>query len=135
MKVVVVASEAVPFAKTGGLADVAGALPRALAARGHEASLILPNYRRAARCGLRLASTGLTVQVPIGSRQVEGGILAAELPGSAARAFLIDQPEYFDRDELYGRQGVDFLDNCEAVPVLFAGDPGGDSPARPAAPT
>ena len=119
MKVVVVASEAVPFAKTGGLADVAGALPRALAARGHEASLILPNYRRATRCGLTLTPTGHTFRVPIGSRHVEGRILAADLPGSSARAYLIDQPAYYDRDELYGRQGVDFLDNCERF-LFFA---------------
>lgn len=113
MKVVVVASEAVPFAKTGGLADVAGALPRALATRGHEASLIVPNYRRASLSGLALTPTGVTFHVPIGSREVAGRILVADLPGSTARAYLIDQPAYYDRDELYGRHGVDFLDNCE----------------------
>jgi starch synthase len=119
MKIVVVASEAVPFAKTGGLADVAGALPRALAARGHQTSLILPLYRRASRCGLALEPTGHTFRVPIGSREVEGRIVTAQLPGSSALAYLIDQPAYYDRDELYGRQGVDFLDNCERF-LFFA---------------
>lgn len=113
MKVAVIASEAVPFAKTGGLADVAGALPRALAKLGHEATLFLPRYRRAQHAGVPLTPTGHRIRVPIGSREVEGRILAAELPGSTARAFLIDQPAYFDRDELYGRKGSDFPDNCE----------------------
>ncbi|WP_457595302.1 glycogen/starch synthase, partial [Hydrogenimonas sp.] len=44
LKILFAASEAVPFAKTGGLADVAGALPRALAALGHEVALVLPRY-------------------------------------------------------------------------------------------
>jgi starch synthase len=113
MKVVVVASEAVPFAKTGGLADVAGALPRALARLGHEATLILPLYRKAAQAGIPLEDTGHVVRVPVGSRQVEGRIIAASLPGTTSKAFLIDHPGYFDRDELYGRNGSDFPDNCE----------------------
>src|SRR4051812_603309 len=113
MRILTIASEAVPFAKTGGLADVAGALPVALASLGHEATLILPRYREASRSGLALTPTGRRLRVPIGSRDVEGRIIAADLPGSTARAFLIDQPAYFDRDELYGRQGVDFPDNCE----------------------
>lgn len=113
MKVVVVASEGVPFAKTGGLADVAGALPRALAARGHDASLIMPLYRRSTRAGVTLTLTDHRVSVPVGSRTVEGRIVVAELPGSKAKAYLIDHPGYFDRDDLYGQRGVDFADNSE----------------------
>ena len=113
MKVVVVASEAVPFAKTGGLADVAGALPRALADQGHDATLILPLYRRATQSGLTLTLTPHRLSVPVGSREVQGRVVTATLPNSSARAVLIDQPDYFDRDELYGRKGVDYADNCE----------------------
>ena len=119
MKVVVIASEAVPFAKTGGLADVAGALPRALAALGHEATLILPAYRRASLAEIPLEPTGHTLRIPVGSRTIEGRILAANLPGSTAKAFLIDQPSFFDRDDLYGRNGVDFPDNSERY-IFFA---------------
>ena len=126
MKVVVVASEAVPFAKTGGLADVAGALPRALARLGHDATLFLPLYRKAAHAGITLEDTGHVVRVPIGSREVEGRVIAATLPGTTSRAFLIDHPGYFDRDELYGRNGADFPDNCERFVLLLPGRPGDD---------
>ena len=58
MNVVFVASEAVPFAKTGGLADVAGALPRALAKQGHSVAVFLPCYRRVWSAGVRDRSHG-----------------------------------------------------------------------------
>ena len=119
MKIVVIASEAVPFAKTGGLADVAGALPRALAELGHEATLILPRYRGAGLGGVAIEPTRHVLRIPVGSRRIEGRLCEATLPGSAAKAYLIDQPEYFDRDELYGRHGSDFPDNCERF-VFFA---------------
>src|SRR5438132_8182594 len=76
MNIVVVASEAVPFAKTGGLADVAGSLPRALEHLGHRSSLILPCYRSvwkgAWKVGAPLRATGLTLRIPVGAKTVEG---------------------------------------------------------------
>jgi starch synthase len=113
MNVVFVASEAVPFAKTGGLADVAGALPRALAARGHTVALFLPCYRRAWSAGPELTATGLTLRIPVGARIVEGYVHESRLPGSDVAVYLIDQPGYFDRDGLYGSGGHDYHDNCE----------------------
>jgi starch synthase len=113
MKVVIIASEAVPFAKTGGLADVAGSLPRALEKLGHTPTLILPCYSRAWKADLPLRSTGLTLRIPVGSAIVEGHVHAAKLPGSEVDVYLIDQPGYFDRDGIYQRGGVDYPDNCE----------------------
>jgi starch synthase len=113
MKIVLVSSEAGPFAKTGGLADVCGALPRALESLGHQVSLIIPCYNRAWRAGVPLQGTGLTLRVPIGSRVVEGRVQKGILPKSNVPVYLIDQPSYFDRDELYGYNGVDFEDNSE----------------------
>lgn len=110
--IVFVASEAVPFAKTGGLADVAGALPRALEQQGHRVSLFLPGYRRARQTGLELADIGLGLEIPIGARTVPGRVLRATLPGSGVAAYLIDQPDYFDRDGLYGDASGDYGDNC-----------------------
>jgi starch synthase len=111
--VVVVAAEAVPFAKTGGLADVVGALPAALRRLGHAACVILPGYRQAWRVSPPPADTRLAVQVPIAGRVIEGRIFEARLPGTEVPVYLVDRPEYFDRDDLYGRDGADFLDNCE----------------------
>ena len=68
MNIVCVASEGVPFAKTGGLADVAGALPRALESLGHTVCLFLPCHRRVWSAGPELVGTGLTLQVPVGAR-------------------------------------------------------------------
>ena len=112
MNVAVVAAEAVPFAKTGGLADVAGALPRALERLGVRATLFIPFHRRFLPAHLTVEPTGLHVQVPIGGSLVEGQIHRSRLPGSNVDVYLVDQRDYFDRDGLYQRQGVDFRDNC-----------------------
>jgi starch synthase len=113
MNVVFVASEAVPFAKTGGLGDVLGALPRALARQGHTASLFLPCYKRVWSAGPELTGTGTTLQVPVGARMVSAHVHASTLPRSDVRVYLIDHPRYFDRDGLYGTSGTDYADNCE----------------------
>jgi len=111
MNIVCVASEAVPFAKTGGLADVAGSLPRALSSLGHTACLFLPCHRRAWTAGPELVSTGLTIRVPVGSHKVEAHVHQSRLPGSDVPVYLIDGPGYFGRDELY-QVGNDYEDNC-----------------------
>ena len=108
-----VASEAVPFAKTGGLGDVIGALPRAIEREGHTASVFLPAYRCALAAGLPVTPTGITLQISVGTQKVEGTVLESVLPGSGVKVYLIDQPRYFDRVGLYGSSGKDFDDNCE----------------------
>jgi starch synthase len=113
MHVVFVASEAVPFAKTGGLGDVGGALPRAIEREGHVATVFLPCYRQVHSAGLPLSSTGVTLRIPVGPQMVEGSVLESVLPGSGVKIYLIDQPRYFDRDGLYGSDGADYEDNCE----------------------
>ena len=113
MNVAVIASEAVPFAKTGGLADVAGALPPALERQGHRAALFLPCYQRVWKASPPLAATGLTLRVPIGAKVVEGHVYKTTLPGSDVAVYLIDQPAYFDRAGLYQVEGTDYPDNAE----------------------
>src|SRR5437667_7317909 len=112
MNVIFVASEAVPFAKTGGLADVAGALPRALERQGHQAAVFLPGYRRTRSAGPETVDTGLTLRIPVGTRVVEGSVRESRLPDSQVPVYLIDQPGYFDRDGLYSEGSVDYDDNC-----------------------
>jgi starch synthase len=113
MRIVLAASEAVPFAKTGGLADVAGALPVELAKLGHEAVLVMPAYRRALESGQPIEPTGHEFTIQIGSKAVRGSLLKSRLPHSDVPVYLIRQDDYFDRPELYGIGGSDYIDNCE----------------------
>lgn len=111
MRILFAASEVDPFAKTGGLADVASALPKALAASGHDVRIVMPLYRQVKReaCGLR--PTGAAISVRVGSQTLTGRVWEAPLPKSRAITYFIEQPSLFDRDGLYQDQGKDFPDN------------------------
>jgi starch synthase len=109
VKVAFVASEGVPFSKTGGLADVVGALPKALAALGHEVEVILPRYRITPPGTSVPHAQSLTLPLGIGYK------FAAGQDGGRAHGvhtYLIDCPEYFDREGLYQVKGEDYLDNA-----------------------
>lgn len=105
-------SEAVPFAKTGGLADVCTALACELARLGHEVVLFLPAYRSTLRSPVAFEPCGVEFDVPVGNRLVPGGLLRAQLPDSGVVVYLVDQPEFFDRNEFYRENGADYADNC-----------------------
>ena len=121
MNVVFVAPEVAPFAKTGGLGDVAGALPKYIAELGHNVSVMMPLYRRVKQSGCDLADTGKTVSVPIMDKRVTGRVFEGRLPGTDVPAFFIGNDGYFDRDELYVDPAIsaDYEDNCERF-VFFA---------------
>ncbi len=110
MHIVFAASECVPFSKTGGLADVVGALPRALAGLGHRATVYLPRYKQT-----KLSQAETVVQsitVPFDDRYrfcsvLDGGQHAG------VQFYFIDYPPYFDRDALYGTPLGDYSDNAE----------------------
>ncbi len=110
MKIVFVASEMVPFAKTGGLGEVAGTLPREISKFGHEVYAFVPRYRRVdpQKWGLKTEIDSLTV--PLGSEKETGRILSYSLDGSI-RVFFVDHPQFFSRDELYGTPMGDYPDN------------------------
>jgi starch synthase len=118
LNILLVASEAVPFAKTGGLADVAGALPRELARLGHHVSLVMPGYSIIDATQHGLAPWGqLTVPTASGPRQatVERGVLSdATVPaGRQAQIFAVRHDPYFGRKGLYQESGSDYADNLE----------------------
>jgi len=119
VNILLATSEAVPFAKTGGLADVCGALPIELARLGHKPAVILPAYRQTRYCGLAIQPLGIDFIVPIGSKMVTGHLLRSSMPGVDVPVYLIEQDQYFDRDELYGVDGKDYIDNCERF-VFFS---------------
>jgi starch synthase len=113
MQIVFAASEAVPFAKSGGLADVVGALPREIAKLGHEVSVYLPLYA-AVRPHLdkepNYAIRSVTVPFPHENRFagiVNGGL------HDGVKFYFVDCPEFFDRQGLYGNNGDSYGDNAE----------------------
>ena len=113
MRIAYIASEVVPFAKTGGLADVAGALPPEIEKTGHEVCVFMPFYDLARRNDPRARPTGVHVQVPIRERQVGAEIMASELPNSKVPVYFVRNDAYFGREQLYGDEGGDYSDNCE----------------------
>src|SRR5947209_6413805 len=98
-KLLLAASEVVGFAKTGGLADVVGSLPRALARRGHDCAVIMPLYRCARHGKVPLTPTEHAFSVPIGNRAVKGRLWQGLLPESNVPVYFVEQPDYFERDE------------------------------------
>ena len=108
MKILFVSSEGLPYSKTGGLADVVEALPKALVELGHEVAVLLPRYR-----GNKIASTLVSsVTVGLGDK-VRFPAIAEGKPVASVRYFFVDDPEYFDRDGFYGEKSGDYPDNAE----------------------
>lgn len=119
----IVASEMVGFAKTGGLADVAGSLPRALAARGLNVAAIMPLYRAVRLGPVPIRPTETILGVPLGKTLLPCRVWRAQLPGSNVPVFLIENSDFFERDDngkgtsLYTRttpdgRKTDYPDNC-----------------------
>jgi starch synthase len=107
-----IGSEVVPFAKTGGLADVLGALPPALARLGWDATVAMPRYR-----GVTAGTLIERVPVSVGGYTREIGLFDAPL-ADGARALLVDCPDLYDRDSLYASGAIDYPDNARRFAVL-----------------
>ena len=112
-RVLMVSSEAAPLAKTGGLADVVGALPEALRSLGDEAAVLIPRYGSIDLKGARRVYDSLPIH--LGDQRYDTSIYQA-----AARypLYLVDCPELYDRKGLYGELGVDYPDNHIRFAVL-----------------
>jgi starch synthase len=105
-----VASEARPFSKTGGLADVANSLSRALGALGHDVSLVTPRYR-----GVERGTPAGTVRAHVAGQWLEAALHDVPL-GPGARAILVECPPLYDRGGIYAEYNTDYGDN----PLRFA---------------
>jgi len=118
MHIAFAASECVPFSKTGGLADVVGALPRALAALGHQVSVYLPRY-----CQTKLADPQTVVRsitIPFDDKYRFCSVVTAGANTPAGiKFYFVDYPPYFDREALYGSPAGDYPDNAERF-ALFS---------------
>jgi starch synthase len=111
MNVLLASSEVFPFAKTGGLADVAGALPKALKKLGVDVRVIMPKYKGIEEKGFPIRYTGKRISCVISERQVDAEIVESQYDG--VTVYLIDKDEYYYRDNLYSTQDGDFIDNAE----------------------
>jgi starch synthase len=116
MHIAFVASEGVPYSKTGGLADVVGALPRALAALGHQVSVYLPRYRQTKLS--EPATVVRSITIPFDDEYRFASVVSGVSQGGV-RSYFVDYPPYFDRDALYGTAAGDYPDNAERY-ALFS---------------
>jgi starch synthase len=118
MKVLFVASEGLPFSKTGGLADVVEGLPKALVDLGHDVAVVLPYHRRFAAATEAPAPVAVapSITIPIGTQLRFPSVLNTRRSG--IDYFLVDDPGYFDRPSLYGDENGDFEDNPERFSEL-----------------
>ena len=108
-----IASEVSPWAKTGGLADVTGALPVALDRLGHRITLVMPRYRAGDPAGATVSTR--TIRLGTAVHDVAFHVLSLS---ARRRLVMVDVPRLFNRDGHYGTGGKDFDDNAERFGVL-----------------
>jgi starch synthase len=102
MRILFLSAEVSPFAKRGGLGDVAGSLPKALLELGHDVRVVMPAYANIERGVEDVHAMDLQLQVPTGAGPVLAGAFEGRLPGSEVPVYFIAQRDLFDRPEVYG---------------------------------
>ena len=119
LKVLIATPEAIPFAKTGGLADVTGALPKVLQGLGCEVRLIMPFYRQIQESGEKaeIKDTGIQVSVSLGFRELSVPVFQSS--ANNVPAYFLKRDEYYDRKYLYTMPDGDYFDNAERF-ILFS---------------
>jgi starch synthase len=114
MRILMVASEVEPYSKTGGLADVLGALPKALTALGHELGVVVPLYRSTRALGLETIFESVTI--PVGSVTHFPRVYAAVDGG--VKIYFVDYAPFFHREGYYGTPHGDYADNAQRFMLL-----------------
>ncbi len=117
MKILIASPEIYPFVKTGGLADVTGALPKALKKLGIEVRVILPKHKGIEELGFPMRYKNYQIACQISQSFVDAEIVETEYDGITA--YLVEKDEYYYRDYLYSTPDGDYLDNAERF-IFFA---------------
>jgi starch synthase len=112
MKMLFVSNEVVPFAKVGGLADVAGTLPIALCERGIDARVVMPLHRACLQHG-PFEDVCPSMPVTLGAETLNASVLRGSLEGGGTPVYFIRYDPFFDRPEIYGEGGTDYPDAAE----------------------
>ncbi len=112
MRVLLASSEVHPFSKTGGLADMVGALGKALARAGHEARIVTPLYRGICERFPQIRRMDWQFDLPLGDRHVQGGLWSLEMEKGLG-VYFVQQPDFFDRAGIYLENDISYADNAE----------------------
>lgn len=112
MRLLVVSSELHPYSKSGGLADMVGALAKTLASQGHHVGVVTPLYRGVRQKFSDLQKFDWALDLPLGADRMQGGVWVSE-PADNLTIYFIDQPDFFDRASLYTQGIADYPDNAE----------------------
>ena len=112
MRILIASSEVFPFSKTGGLADMVGALARALADADHEVRVVTPLYRGIREKFPTLKRVDWQFRLPLGDRYVDGGLWESEIT-AGLKIYFIEQLNYFDRAGIYQENNSSYPDNDE----------------------
>src|SRR3989304_710290 len=111
-------SEVTPFSKTGGLGDVAGSLPKALAEIGCQVRVIAPQYACVSNISAELKKVTDSVNLRIGGRNEGCGLYEGRLPHSDVPVYFVSDDKYFNRKGIYQEDGEDYKDNLERFSFL-----------------
>ncbi len=112
MKILLASSEVHPFSKTGGLADMVGALGKALVGAGHEARIVTPLYRGIRARFPEMRRVDWQFDLPLGDWHVQAALWSLET-GKGLTVYFIEQPDFFDRGSLYQENNVSYTDNAD----------------------
>ena len=112
MKILFASSEVDPYSKSGGLADMAGALAKFLGRLGHQVGVVTPLYRGIRARFPSVEAMDWNLDLPMGGERVQAKVCARQLAGGQT-IYFIDYPPFYDRAELYSERGTDYPDNAE----------------------
>ncbi|MCL2779269.1 MAG: glycogen synthase [Polyangiaceae bacterium] len=117
MEILFVTTELAPYIKVGGLADVSAALPKTLKALGHKVTIVMPRFAAFEQSGLLMARRLTSLHLELGDKSYDVTVFDGRL-SSQVDLVLIDAPDLFGRQGVYGERGEDYADNAIRFAVL-----------------